>query len=151
LVFLPGGKRLLVVGMNEALLCDADSGDLIYEAPRIVHEGLRWGCTPDGTRLALSHGQGASSPFFEISLIDPAAGQTLRKFGPYSQVASLAMEAKGTFLAVGHAPDTHRSATIDLLETRQGTKVWSATGHESIVTSLSFFPDGMRLVSGSMD
>jgi WD40 repeat protein len=91
---------------------------------------------PDGGRLASGAADRA------VRLWDVAAGRELQCLRGASEVASVAFAPDGRRLAVGEA-----DGTVHVWDAATGTALASWPGHEGVVGSIAFGPDGGRLVS----
>ncbi|MDX1943864.1 MAG: protein kinase [Pirellulaceae bacterium] len=156
--FLPGGERMAIYSRFndwQLHLWDVATGNEQFLSKRL-QDSAQWAVTADGTRMVY----GGENQFWRkeeekkqgnVILCEIPSGREIRRFGPYDEVNSLAFSAEGNLLAIGHCQSGWKAATLDLLETATGKKLWAASGHESVVSSLAFLPDGSRLVSGSFD
>jgi WD40 repeat protein/serine/threonine protein kinase len=96
---------------------------------------------PDGSRLAVSHWNGA------VAIYDPAAGAEIAVLTNHSKwVASVAFSRRAPILATSSADQR-----IRLWDTRTWKETASLKGHMNLVDSIAVSPDGRWLASGSKD
>ena len=96
---------------------------------------------PDGSRLAVSHWNGA------VGIYDPAGGVEIATLTNHTMwVASLAFSRTDPILATSSADQK-----IRLWDTRTWKETKSFKGHLSLVDCVAVSPDGVWLASGSKD
>ena len=96
---------------------------------------------PDGSRLAVSHWNGA------VAIYDPATGAEIAVLTNHTKwVASLAFSRQAPILATGSADQR-----IRLWDTQTWKETASFKGHMNLVDSIAVSPDGRWLASGSKD
>jgi WD40 repeat protein len=96
---------------------------------------------PDGSRLAVSHWNGA------VAIYDPATGAEIAVLTNHTKwVASLAFSRQAPILATGSADQG-----IRLWDTQTWKETASFKGHMNLVDSIAVSPDGRWLASGSKD
>lgn len=135
--------RLLVTSADDSTMrvWDLRSKELVAEHQ--VTMGGYWSMAflPGGTELVVSDIVG------RISVIDVVSGDTRRQFeGRKQRHGSVAVSADGGIVAAG-ADDS----AVRLWSTDTGEVVGDLVGHDGPVTSIAFFDDGERFVSGSQD
>ena len=97
--------------------------------------------SPDGTRLAVSHWNGA------VAIYDPATGAEITALTSHTTwVASMAFSRTDPILATSSADEK-----IRLWDTKTWTETRTLKGHLSLVDSVAASPDGRWLASGSKD
>jgi eukaryotic-like serine/threonine-protein kinase len=97
--------------------------------------------SPDGTRLAVSHWNGA------VAIYDPATGSEITVLTNHTTwVASMAFSRTDPILATSSADEK-----IRLWDTTTWNETTTLTGHLSLVDSVAVSPDGRWLASGSKD
>jgi WD40 repeat protein len=106
--------------------------------------------TPDGKRLLTGSGR------LTFKLWDAESGQLLKSLsergGVSEWTAILALSPDGRLAALAHAnPSSPSEPTIDLVETEEGSLVYTLEGHSRGVRVLTFSTDGKRLASASED
>ncbi len=110
--------------------------------------------SPDGSTLV------SVSRDKTIRVWDVKSGEPLKTFrgqlgqGPEGMLYAGALSPDGKILALGGFLDRFggkRVGNIRLLELESGEQIGLLTGHENIVTTLAFSPDGTWLASGSAD
>ncbi len=106
--------------------------------------------TPDGRQL-ISVGEDKV-----IRCWDTSTGETLRTLhgqigpGPEGKLYAAAISPDGQTLAVGGYSSSDANA-IRLIELHTGVVTRLLCGHENVISSLAFSPDGATLASGSAD
>jgi serine/threonine protein kinase/WD40 repeat protein len=97
--------------------------------------------SPDGSRLAVSHWNGA------VAIYEPATGSEIAVLTNHTMwVASLAFSRQAPILATSSADQR-----IRLWDTRTWKETASLKGHMNLVDSIAVSPDGRWLASGSKD
>ncbi len=112
---------------------DVNSGKEIFSVKDKRAGGSAF--SPDGSLVALGL-------WDQVILCDAATGKRLRTFEGAFISVPLAFSPNGELLAVGTV-----GGEVILYEVKTGRKISSVRGHASMVTSLSFSPDGRRLAS----
>jgi WD40 repeat protein/serine/threonine protein kinase len=96
---------------------------------------------PDGSRLAVARGR--------ITFVEISTTNRLDVPWPATEIGSLAFSPNGKTLAVGNVNTWVRLLDLGSLSTN-ALKVTNLGQHQSMVSSVAFFPDG-KLVSASYD
>lgn len=139
--FSPDGRMALSVGGDQvARLCDIESGK---ELAHFDAGTKLWSVAiaPDGKRAVL----GGEN---QVIFVDLPTMKEVHRFEDVRGVVwGVSISPDGRQVAA--APSADRS--IHLYEMRSGRKVAELTGHEGVLTSVAFHPDGRRLLSGSTD
>jgi len=154
--FLPGGQRLLTLGMKDITLWEVATGKEILRFKGVrgyLGKGaLSWemmgafAVSSDGRTLATGNGHFCSN-YAPIHLWDLASGKEVRRLkGHLDAVSSLAF-APDCKILVSLGVDN----TVRRWDLHTGWELDQPVGHQSAVTAAAFSPDGKFLASGSAD
>ena len=120
---------------------------------------LRWRChdgifsmafSPDGKALA-------TAGYGPIRLWDVSNGKPIRQFGNLREVRSFAFSPDGKTLAASgpppskdglYYPDSEEPNLLTLWDPSTGRRRWQAEGHEGLILSTAFSPDGQTIATG---
>jgi WD40 repeat protein len=149
LVFSPDGRILASAAEDFTVrLWRLADGELI----RTVDEGMAnvqsVAFHPDGAGLVWAEADGSvlswriSDGAWLLDLNEPSTEPAL----PGVSATSIAISDSGDLLAAGYA-----DGRVRVWNARDGSPVLTLSGHTQSVTSLAFAPDGLRLVSASLD
>jgi WD40 repeat protein len=148
LYYTPDGGHLIAMSSHGDRLLTiyaADTGRVVFESPRLVGEA-RWALSKDGRYLAFgSDGRG------HLFVYDVAQARVVGDVAEMGNVMAIAFAPDGNRLAVSACVRGWDDPSIKLLDWQAGRTIFTARGHESVVSDLAFLPDGSRLVSGSFD
>ena len=156
LAYAPNGHTLAVANRGKVLLYDARTGERKRElsgGPGSVHA---LALSPDGRRIAAGGMELGREEEGALALWDAATGERLCRWESKDRrVSSLAYSPDGSTLASGGQDGSLKLWTFH----RQGgmREEWfprlahTLTGHQNEVVTLSYFPNGRRLASGSVD
>jgi WD40 repeat protein len=104
-----------------------------------------WTFDPAGTRLACAW-RAAERPASEFALFDLASGREVVRFGPITE----------EIRAITFSPDGKRLATgsdwlVRVWDASSGACLRTFAGHTGLITSVAFHPNGLVVLSGSVD
>jgi WD40 repeat protein len=143
--FSPGGRFVLSGSQDETLkLWETSTGRLIrtFEGPIGWVHAVAFSVN-GRTVLGAGHGKA-------IALWETDTGSLMRTLPQDHSVNTAIFSPDGKFIASGHGNDGHGS--LKLWDAATGSLIRTFAGsHEMDVTSLSFSPDGTRLISTSLD
>jgi RNA polymerase sigma factor (sigma-70 family) len=155
LAFTPDGKTLVSRGADRTIrVWEVATGK---ELRRI--EGLPgWpslAVSPGGKTLAGVVSDSSKGPS-EVRLWDVATGNELRRLSREGVLSCVAFSPDGKLLAAGWGANGSSGrrpggGDVTLWEVATGKQVGSLEGHQCLVVSVAFSPDGKTLLSGSMD
>ena len=143
--FSPSGKRLVVVGSEDVVVCDAVAGKDVARLRGPAGWAHCAAFSPDGSLIA--SGQGPA-----VKVWDAETGQpklTLR--GHREWVYSVDFSPDGLYLASAGDEGTIKIWDIYRDDLTQGQELRTYRGHLDEVRSVTFSPDGKRLASASTD
>jgi WD40 repeat protein len=153
LVFDPRGARLATACRDGTVRqWDATSGELVMELGQQEDHAFAVAFSSDGSLLASDFGR-------TIRLWDAATGGVVATLSgrdwwvdsmPFSPVRSIAFSPEGTRVAAGTVYKKE-DATVFLWDVASTTLLHALHGHENLVHSVEFSPDGSTLASGSWD
>jgi len=152
LQYAAGGRQLFGLasyGERQVITWDADSGRPTFSSGMLERDA-RWAVSDDGRLLAFGKETlVGSSDEDRVRLRDLTTGADVRSFAQRGDISALAISHDGALLAIAETLDGVN--TIELYKVASGERQCTMTGHESVVGTLAFLPDGSRLVSGSWD
>lgn len=179
--FSPDGKFLATAGYQEVQIRDPFSGKLLRRFPVGREWGTTFAFSPDSKSVAVAEkrritvseistgrpwlkieGAGVGSGQIRFSpngrliatksypgpvrLWDTTTASEIRKLGDaLARFSAIAFHPKGRLMAAGDAE------AIVLFQIASGKELARLEGHQSMITSLAFSPDGKRLASASFD
>jgi WD40 repeat protein len=150
--FSPEGKRLARLGGKAVTIWDVATGE---ELLTIQDSDAAWGGAvafmPDGKRLIGAVGK-------DLKIWDVSDGRVVKVLkGPPQSVEHLAVSQDGRRVVSGGGNRSFAlSSTVDPYAVRvwdadSGQEVIALTGHTRPITGVAISPDGMRIVSSSLD
>ncbi|MFN0123024.1 MAG: protein kinase domain-containing protein [Blastocatellia bacterium] len=145
LTFSHDGAKLITGGYDASFILH----DLATGAPDVVLGRRNQGgfmsshtvFSPDGKTVVIT-GSG------NLAAYDIASGTRLARFSGTGQQASYAPDGK-TLAVAGFS--AKQETVIELYDTGAWKQTAAIKGHGHVITSLSWLPDGQRIVSGSQD
>jgi len=153
-VFSPDGKTVVAVGNNsqagstrEVCAWDTASGKPLWQVKRERTWLQTAAFAPDGRVVAVLESGGT------VALLNAASGQELRRLVGNGNPGALrlAFAPDGHTLAVGGYHEDTRTASVVVWEVVSGTVRQGFSGHEGMLSALTFSPDSRRLATGSAD
>jgi WD40 repeat protein len=137
--YSPDGRFIASSGFEPRVsVWDAGSGQLVRAFEGLKSWSISIAFSPDGRSLVAGDQDGA------ILFWDVTSGQLLRTLKQEALVTCLALSPDGRMMA---------TATLDIYiwNLQTGQIVQTLKGHENLVSSVAFSPDGNFLISGSWD
>jgi RNA polymerase sigma factor (sigma-70 family) len=150
----PDGGRFALMSSSykDIHVCDVASGKELFRLPH----GDVWGVnglaySPDGKTIVSASWtvKGKHEVICNLNFWDASTGR-LRHRSSIMGIRSdcLALRGDGRTLAIGGASDRER---IRLWDLERDEEILALGGHEHVISSLVFSPDGRTLASGSVD
>jgi hypothetical protein len=157
-VVSPDGRCLALLSPGRAFpgkavsVYDLATGEKLFHLPTGDARATRaLAYSPDGKGLLSADWEvkGRNEVICNLRAWDAASGRPLHHW-PVAGIRPdcLAVASDGRHVAVGGASD---GGLIRLWDLRSGEEIWSARGHQHVVSSLAFSPDGRTLASGGVD
>lgn len=152
--FSPDGKTVISRSNDGTIkLWDSGSGKVLRSLSRCRNDEYAASCcfSADGTKIATGSEYGA------IKLWSRTSGLAQGSVAvDYANMDTLAFSMDGNWLAFGTHLGPNRSASqasgdIHLCNARSGKELRIISGHEDLILSLGFNPDGKLIASGSQD
>jgi eukaryotic-like serine/threonine-protein kinase len=141
LAFAPDGETFAFATKDQRVFVFDATTRTMRKTMAALGEPSEVAFNPDGSRLAVSHWNGA------VAIYDPATGAEIAVLTNHTKwVASLAFSRQAPILATGSADQR-----IRLWDTQSWKETASFKGHLNLVDSLAVSPDGRWLASGSKD
>ena len=142
-IFTPDSRRLVIGLDRQVCLYDASTGQRIAVLGSHEHQVVKLVVSPDGKRI-VSHGEQEKT----MRLWDGVTGRELAELPGDPVPRALAFSPDGARLVSGSLyPDN----TVRLWEAATGRLVAAMPGHKNSIHSVSFGPDGRRIVSAAQD
>jgi WD40 repeat protein len=138
--FSPDGKRIVSGSKNKIKIWDAETGQ---ETLAFEGNGFSVSFSPDGKKI-LSYD----------SIWDAQTGQetlALKGGGSFSSFSPDGKQIVGSDYWWYGSNRSVRDIKLRILDAKTGEEIRTLTGHTGIVNSVSFSPDGKRIVSTSED
>jgi WD40 repeat protein len=157
LAFSPNSKILAVAWKCSVRSCEKEPGKVslintetgsVLDVPWLHGTAITF--SSDGKTVAAGDTEGT------VWILDAETGQVVRRLeGHTDQVSKVTFSPDGSLLAVGLWDTTNSlgalNPTIELWDTRTGTRLHVLQDYAARVSGLSFSPDGAWLLSGSPD
>lgn len=144
----PDGRHLIALsswGDRLLTIYAADTGKVLFESDRLAREA-KWTLSKDGRYLAFGADQQGRLTVYALQ-----RGEVTNALQGLGNITALAFAPDGKRIAVGACVRFWDDPSIKLVEWASGRTIFTARGHESVVSDLAFLPHGSRLVSGSFD
>ena len=144
--FSPDASRLVVDWRwhsGRVTVHDSATGRRLRE-PIECDRDARTALAADGKRMAVPI-KG------EVLILNLESGETVARLAQKKTVSALAFDPNGRRLAMGLYENSWNNAAIEVCEIETGALAFEARGHGAYVSSLAWFPDGTRLISGGFD
>jgi RNA polymerase sigma factor (sigma-70 family) len=154
-------------GTYDIHLWDVATGKLARRLTPRYGAAFQAAFSADSTRLVIVGGEpgqpgvviGKGGKANEIQLWDVATGKELRKFqGNQERIVSVAISADGRMIATGKSRSPGSTAfgagadtSVQLWDAATGTERGRIEGHDRVVDSMDFSPDGRCLAATSLD
>jgi len=147
--FSPSGKRIAYGEHDTVKICDAGTGKVLSTFKGHLEQNLRsrdqqverLSFSPDGRRIA-----SVATTTFTLKVWDTVTGRELYDAGPGNH--SPAFSPDGKWIVTG-GPDGDDYDLVLVLDAKTGKITFALRGHSgnNSFTSMSFSPDGSRIVS----
>jgi WD40 repeat protein/tRNA A-37 threonylcarbamoyl transferase component Bud32 len=154
--FSPDTKRLLMFSKNPSLRLTPGTPEYLLklwdtatwqEVLDLGEAPFSWAFSADSRRLALG-GRDSKSGAPTLKVVDAASGKDLLALHPTGLVGDVSLSPDGKYLAVANQW-TPYLVTIYEVDTEKAVR--TLAGHTDRITSVSYTPDGKRLVTSSAD
>jgi WD40 repeat protein len=145
LAFTPGGKDLAVGGVNEVLVRDAATGELLRRLPGLPDRIHALAYSPDGSRLLV--GGGTPGEYGEAALVDPQKPGPRTVLGVFEDVVLAAAFSPDGKTAVAGGADR----SVRAFDVAAGRERWRAAFHADWVTAAAVSPDARFVATASRD
>ena len=139
-IFLPDQRSVVSVGSSVIAFWDAETGKLLRKVSLPAGSVFRTAFSRDGAYLAVSDYDKKVVLIYEV-----ATGKLLRRLSGFAGETAIAFSPDGHRLATGD------NSLIKIWDVSSGAALQSFVASPANIFSLTFSPDGKRLVSGGSD